>query len=243
MTYRRRLRAIGAVASMALAGLAGGCGATHAGTASVPRAPGNRSVADSRTVPTTTLSSPTTSAPSIDPGRLSQTAAEPDFGAGLDAQMQTLWAALVTGSTSLGRRVFFPEAAYVRMKTRVLPNPAGDYTWRLIAFLNLDIAAYHDALGRAAAAPKLVAVETNPSLAAWIPPGACENTIGYWHLPGTRLAYVSGGRAYSFGVASLISWRGVWYVVHLGPNPRPANVGTVDDPQAGRGVPGPGGGC
>lgn len=119
---------------MALAGLAGGCGATHAGTASVPRAPGNRSVADSRTVPTTTLSSPTTSAPSIDPGRLSQTAAEPDFGAGLDAQMQTLWAALVTGSTSLGRRVFFPEAAYVRMKTRVLPNPAGDYTWRLIAF-------------------------------------------------------------------------------------------------------------
>ncbi len=233
---------------MAFAGLAGGCGATHAGTTSVPRASASQSAAGSRTVLTTTLSSPTTPAPTtptpaVDPGRLPQTAAEPGFGAGLDAQMQTLWTALVTGSTSLGRRVFFPEAAYVRMKTGVLPNPVGDYTWRLIAFLNLDIAAYHDVLGRGATAPRLVAVETNPSLAAWISPGACENTIGYWHLPGTRLAYVSGGRTYSFGVASLISWRGVWYVVHLGPNPRPANVGTVDDPQTGRGVAGPGGGC
>jgi hypothetical protein len=47
----------------------------------------------------------------------------------------------------------------------------------------------------------------------------------------------------SFGVASLISWRGLWYVVHLGPNPRPSDVGTVDQPAIGPGSPGPGGGC
>jgi hypothetical protein len=51
------------------------------------------------------------------------------------------------------------------------------------------------------------------------------------------------GTVVSVAVASLISWRGVWYVVHLGPNPRPLNVGTVDDFRRGPGTPGPGGGC
>jgi hypothetical protein len=157
--------------------------------------------------------------------------------------MTTLWRAIVAGAPIQGRQVFFPESAYLKMKTGVLPDPAGDYTWRLVAFFNLDTAAYHAHLGTDPAAATLLAVESNPSLAAWIPPGACENTIGYWHLPGTRLVYESGGNTYSFRIASLISWRGVWYVVHLGPNPRPSNVGTVDDPQVGPGVPGPGGGC
>ena len=157
--------------------------------------------------------------------------------------MGQLWSAIVADSANQGRRVFFPESAYLKMKSGILPDPAGDYTGRLIAFFDLDLAAYHTHLGTDPAAARLVAVESNPSLAAWIPPGACENTIGYWHLPGTRLVYQSGGRTESVRVASLISWRGVWYVVHLGPDPRSANIGTVDDPQPGPGVPGPGGGC
>ena len=83
----------------------------------------------------------------------------------------------------------------------------------------------------------------NPAQAAWIAPGSCENSIGYWHLPGVRLVYSSQHVVRSVAVASLISWHGVWYVVHLGPNPRPVNVGTVDAPGLGRGVAGPAGGC
>jgi hypothetical protein len=86
-------------------------------------------------------------------------------------------------------------------------------------------------------------VNANPSYASWIPPGSCENKIGYWHLPNIRMVYTVNGQQESFAVASLISWRGVWYVVHLGPNPRPSNVGTVDMPAFGPGTPGPAGGC
>ena len=191
----------------------------------------------------TSTSAPATTVPRLDPGRLPQTRTEPAFGAPLDARMRTLWGAIVADSPGQGRQVFFPESAYLKMKTGTIANPAGDYRWRLLAFFDLDLAAYHAHLGPDPAAAKLVAVNANPALAAWIPAGACENTVGYWHLPGTRLVYTSAGRTYSVRVASLISWRGVWYVVHLGPNPRPTNVGTVDDPRLGPGTPGPGGGC
>ena len=50
----------------------------------------------------------------------------------------------------------------------------------------------------------------------WVPPGACYNSIGYWHVPGARVVYERGGATRSFGIASLISWRGDWYLVHLG---------------------------
>jgi hypothetical protein len=192
---------------------------------------------------TTTGTSTTAARPAVDAGKLPQTRALPSSGAPLTASMQTMWNALVAGSPSAARPVFFPEGAYLQMKTGRIAYPASDYKWRLIAFYDLDIAAYHAHLGRTPSAAKLVAVHANPALARWIAPGACENSVGYWHLPGTRLVYTLGGRTYSVRVASLISWRGVWYVVHLGPNPRPVNVGTVDDPQVGAGVPGPGGGC
>ena len=58
-----------------------------------------------------------------------------------------------------------------------------------------------------------------------------------------RLVYSVKHVVRSVAVASLISWHGVWYVVHLGPNPRPLNIGTVDAPSVGRGVAGPAGGC
>ena len=41
----------------------------------------------------------------------------------------------------------------------------------------------------------------------------------------------------------MISWRGVWYVVHLGSVLRPAAVGTVDDPAAGAGYSAPSSTC
>ena len=114
---------------------------------------------------------------------------------------------------------------------------------RLIAFYDLDLAAYHEALGPDPSSVQLLGVNGSLADAAWIEPGDCENIIGYWHLPGVRFVYRQGGALKSFAVASLISWRGVWYVVHLGPNPRPENVGTVDQPASGAGTPGPPGGC
>ena len=89
----------------------------------------------------------------------------------------------------------------------------------------------------------LVRVDANAHFAQWIAPGVCENKIGYWHVPGVRLVLRRGTHLVSVAIFSLISWRGLWYVVHLGPNPRPVDVGTVDDFENGAGTPGPAGGC
>lgn len=157
--------------------------------------------------------------------------------------MQILWTAIVSDDPDPALGVFFPRSAYLKMKTGVIPNPSGDYSDRLVAFYRLDIAAYHDYLGPGASEARLVTVSADTSYARWISPGYCENTIGYWHLPGVRLVYSENGAVHSFAVASLISWHSVWYVVHLGPNPRPSDVGTVDQPALGPGTPGPPGGC
>jgi hypothetical protein len=165
--------------------------------------------------------------------------ARPATGAALTRQLTTLWRAISEDDRALAARAFFPERPYLSMKSGQIPDPAADYRTRLVALYNLDVAAYH----RWAAGARLVRVNVKASLAAWIAPGACENRIGYWHLPGVRLVLARHHRFWSVGVFSLISWRGVYYVVHLGPNPRGSNVGTLDAPRLGAGGPGPGGGC
>jgi hypothetical protein len=176
------------------------------------------------------------------PGELPQTTAEPSFATPLTHQMQILATAIKTDSPNLGETVFFPSAAYVNMKTGEIPAPASDYVDRLIAFYKLDLEAYQERL-YTRAKTTFVRVRANPADAAWISPGVCENRIGYWHVPGVRLEFIRDSRVVSVAVASLISWRGVWYVVHLGPNVAPWGVGKVDDFSSGIGVPGPAGGC
>ncbi len=63
--------------------------------------------------------------------------------------------------------------------------------------------------------------------ARWIAPGAEYNKVGYYRLYGTRLRYTLDGRPRSFGVCSMISWRGEWDAVHLGPVLRPARLGAL----------------
>ena len=77
----------------------------------------------------------------------------------------------------------------------------------------------------------------------WITPGDCYNRIGYFQVSGSRLVYDVHGQIRSFGIASLISWRGVWYVVHLGAIFRNSQTGIVDDPSPGPGTFGAPGGC
>jgi hypothetical protein len=152
--------------------------------------------------------------------------------------MTDVWLAVTTDKPSFGRPAFFPEGAYVQLKA--IGYPQGDWTGRLWLDFELDVGAAHDVVGSHA---RLIRVDLAPSWeAAWIPPGYCYNSVGYWHINGARLVYDEHGQERSIGIASLISWRGVWYVVHFGAVIRPA-VGLVDDPEVGPGTPGPPGGC
>ena len=185
-----------------------------------------------RATPTTT----------IDPGRLAPTAIEPSTGRPLIAQLTTLWHAILSDDTKLARSVFFPRTAYLRMKRGLIQSPSRDYASRLIFFFNLDLAAYRQRI-TSGSQPVLLAVRVNRGDASWIAPRHCDNLIGYWHLGGVRFAFRQNGKVQSVAIDSLISWRGVWYVVHLGPNPRVADVGTVDEYRSGLGVVGTPGGC
>jgi hypothetical protein len=120
------------------------------------------------------------------------------------------------------------------------PYPAADWQDRLWYDFALDVRAAHRLLGSGATLDRVI-VPT--AYAAWIYPGACYNKVGYWHVPGARVVYREHGTERSFGIASLISWRGTWYVIHLGAVQRTAVTGIVDQPAAGPGVPGPPGGC
>ena len=57
-------------------------------------------------------------------------------------------------------------------------------------------------------------------------------------MANTRIVYSEGGQTRSLGIASLISWRGEWYVVHLGAILRGAG-GEVDRPATGAGYSAP----
>jgi hypothetical protein len=153
--------------------------------------------------------------------------------------MADLWLAVTTGHPALARPAFFPLAAYRQVKA--IYDPAADWRDRLWHDFTLDVAAAHRLVGRHARLDRVIVPSGD---AAWVSPGACYNRIGYWHVPQSRVVYRSGhGKVRSFGIASLISWRGDWYVVHFGAVLRGAAVGIVDQPAAGPGQPGPPGGC
>ena len=152
--------------------------------------------------------------------------------------MADLWLAVTTGNPRFGLPGFFPVAAYKQVKAN--PYPVADWQDRLWYDFVLDVRAAHRLLGSGATLDWVI-VPT--AYAAWIYPGGCYNKIGYWHVPGARVVYREQGKERSFGIASLISWRGVWYVVHLGAVQRAVVTGIVDQPAAGPGIPGPPGGC
>ncbi len=157
------------------------------------------------------------------------------------AAMRVLFSAIASGVPQEAMVAFFPERAYVRLKA--ISDPAADYTSRLVADYDADIKAAHHFLGPGAARATFAGVTVPVGEAAWIPPGYCYNSIGYWHDPGARLDYRVDGQLRSIGIASLISWRGEWYVVHLGAVLRSGHAGIVDSPAAGAGVSGAPGGC
>lgn len=147
--------------------------------------------------------------------------------------MAALWAGIVSGRLSPALSAFFPRGAYVQLKE--IASASSDWSERLVHDYALDIDAAHELLGRDAASARLLDVAVPFSYGHWVPPGVCYNSIGYYEVPNARVVYRENGQTRSFGIASMISWRGVWYVVHLGAVLRSSDIGTVDEPAAGRG--------
>jgi hypothetical protein len=231
--------------------LVAGCGpaAAHPAAAVTPEKAETSRTAAVPATPSTSV--PATARPSGAPtllpaplplAGLHQTRARPSAGSRVfHAEMTDLWAAVVTGQAQLAIQSFFPLHAYTQVKA--IYDPAADWHSRLLRDFRLDVAAAHHYLGHGAAHARLLRVIVPSAGAAWINPGVCYNAVGYWHVGGARLVYREHGQVRSIGIASLISWRGRWYVVHFGAVLRSGATGLVDQPAAGPGVPGPAGGC
>ena len=255
---RRRVRAAVAVAvAAAMVLLLPGCGtavrvaprkaSAMADATAGTRPPAARSPAAAAPSPVVSASPLPPASPSALPvapgaGQLPQTSVLPTTAsAAFSNAMADLWLAVTTGQADFGLPAFFPLAAYQKLKD--LYEPAEDWRGRLWADFTLDVAAAHRLLREDHGQAQFVRVIVPAAYAAWVSPGACANYIGYWHVPGARLVYRQDGQERSIGIASLISWRGDWYVIHFGAVLREAAAGLVDDPEAGPGVPGPPGGC
>ncbi len=157
------------------------------------------------------------------------------------AEIAALWRGIRTGSLRAALPAFFPEAAYEQVKA--IADPHSDYVDRLVGDYALDLQAAHALLGPRPARARLREVIVPAAYAHWVPPGSCYNRVGYYEVPNARLVYDDAGGRRSFGIASMISWRGVWYVVHLGAILRPGAGGMVDDPAAGPGYAAPSSTC
>ena len=152
--------------------------------------------------------------------------------------MRSLWHGISAGSARHAMAAFFPEEAYAQIKA--FANDRADWKIRLLLDYKLDLKSAHDVVGGPA---QFVGVKVPSAYAHWVAPGACVNTGGYYEVPNSRLLYRRDGQLRSIGIASMISWRGIWYVVHLGATYRVGNVGVVNDPSVGAGVAAPSSTC
>jgi hypothetical protein len=177
-----------------------------------------------------------------DPGSLPQTDQVPSAHTRtFRAQMRALWRGIQRNSVHDALPAFFPEGAYAQLKS--IGDARGDFQNRLVADYALDIGAAHALLAAGARSARLISVQVPASFAHPIPPGVCDNSISYYELPNARVVYREGAEERSFGIASMISWRGVWYVIHLGAILRGSAGGVVDDPAVGPGTSAASGTC
>jgi hypothetical protein len=205
--------------------------------------PGSRlRVATKSLASSTTSTSPPVTTTTADPGTLPQTDQLPSGSTpAFQAEMAALWAGVVSDSVPAALPAFFPEAAYVQLKA--IYSPQTDYADRGAAEFGLDLGAAHQILGSNPGSAGLVGVVVPQQYAHWVPPGTCENGVGYYEVANSRLVYEQDGQTRSFGIASMISWRGTWYVIHLGVVERSTNQGVVEDPEAGQGSSAPSSTC
>jgi hypothetical protein len=240
---RSRL-AVAAVTAAAVVCSACG-GSSRSGATTAPRiatAPGTTTAPRTPTIAAAETPAKPNPKSKPDPGTLPQTDQLPAAGtAQFHEEMAALWSGVTRNSLQAAMPAFFPERAYPQVKA--IADPRADYAARLVGEYRLDLAAAHALLGTQAQAAELIGVEVPESYAHWVDPGACYNRIGYYEVPNARVVYRQQGQVRSFGIASMISWRGVWYVVHLGAVLRPGAGGVVDDPGSGPGYSAPSSTC
>lgn len=156
----------------------------------------------------------TTTTTTIPPGDLPQTRAYPRNNDPLFlTHIKELVAAAASDRPSLALSAFFPLNAYIQVKA--ISDPVTDWHVRLVADYGVDIGIVHRELGPDAKAAKFLSVSI-PSDALWVKPGVEYNKGSYWRVYGTTVYCTVGSHIRHFEITSMISWRGEWYVVHLG---------------------------
>ena len=156
------------------------------------------------------------------------TATDPNFM----ARLQAYWQHVLVGKAGPADDIFFPRAAYLQVKE--LSNAGGDWDTRLYYDYTMDLTADHQLATTGAptgASIKVLGVDVPDASVRWVPPGVEVNSIGYWQVSYARVRYSVAGQERSFAISSMISWRGQWYFVHLGPNWRPGEGGWVCTPE------------
>jgi hypothetical protein len=184
---------------------------------SSPAAPATtaRSAPASTTRAATTTTAPPPPSTTVDPGTLPQTDTKPTTTTTLfTSGTQALWEAIRQDKPELGYPFFFPKSAYLQVKA--LNDPGADYQQRLIAHFDQDVHDAHSKLGATAATARLTGFDVPDAQAVWVQPGAESNKLPYWRVYGSTLRYDNNGTTGTVPMTSLISWRGEWYVVHLG---------------------------
>ena len=128
--------------------------------------------------------------------------------------MELVARAILSGDPAPAHAAFFPLVAYRQVKA--IKDPDRDYERRLLAAFDADIAEYHRALGKDAAAATFAGVEVPESHAEWMKRGREGNKVGYYRVLRSKLRFtLPTGKERALELTSLISWRGEWFVVHL----------------------------
>jgi len=174
----------------------------------------------SKAAPTTTSESTTTTtvAPTttttVDPGTLPQTDEKPTgTGTEFDSRMKVLANAIITNTPDTAVSAFFPVSAYKQTKKNT--DPAADWKNRLIANFKVDVADANKKLG-ANAKNAVFTGATVPATAVWVKPGEEYNVGPYWRVFKAQMNFTVDAKNVQIPIESMISWRGQWYVVHLG---------------------------
>ena len=168
---------------------------------------------ESATKSSTATAAPTTTT-TVDPGTLPQTDEKPSgTGPAFEARMATLADAIIHNTPDTAISTFFPVSAYKQTKKNT--DPAADWKNRLIANFRVDVADANKKLGPNAKNAVFTGA-TVPNTAVWVKPGEEYNVGPYWRVFKTQLNFTVDGRNVQIPIESMISWRGQWYVVHLG---------------------------
>lgn len=196
-----------AISALTMGFLLAGCGSSD-GKNSESK---NAEATTSSTLSTTTSSTTTTT---IDPGTLPQTEQKPSTTSEqFQNRMNVLANAIITNNPTSALSTFFPLEAY--KQTKAISNPTSDWNSRLIKAFDEDIASANKMLGPNAATATFTGV-TVPDSAQWIKPGQEYNKGPYWRVLNSKMNFTVDGKNVSVPLTSMISWRGEWYVVHLG---------------------------